>query len=112
MFLKINIKLKAYNYFYIKQAFEDFKKGTNTLDFDIKYIMLPKKRSYYTVLRSPHVNKTSREQFVKITHNALITCRLNIKDLRALSQFNSFQNQFFKNHSNIAFKVNYKSNDN
>jgi small subunit ribosomal protein S10 len=35
-------------------------------------IPLPTKRSVYTVLRSPHVNKTSREQFETRIHKRLI----------------------------------------
>ena len=35
-------------------------------------IPLPSKRTIYTVLRSPHVNKKSREQFQTKTHKRLI----------------------------------------
>ena len=35
-------------------------------------IPLPTKRSVYTVLRSPHVNKKSREQFETRIHKRLI----------------------------------------
>jgi small subunit ribosomal protein S10 len=35
-------------------------------------IPLPSKRSIYTVLRSPHVNKKSREQFQTKIHKRLI----------------------------------------
>jgi len=35
-------------------------------------IPLPTKKQIYTVLRSPHVNKKSREQFQLCTHKRLI----------------------------------------
>jgi small subunit ribosomal protein S10 len=35
-------------------------------------IPLPTKRTFYTVLRSPHVNKKSREQFEIRVHKRLI----------------------------------------
>ena len=35
-------------------------------------IPLPTKIQKYTILRSPHVNKTSREQFESRTHKRLI----------------------------------------
>jgi small subunit ribosomal protein S10 len=35
-------------------------------------IPLPSKRSIYTILRSPHVNKKSREQFQTKIHKRLI----------------------------------------
>ena len=35
-------------------------------------VRLPKHRKLFTVLRSPHVNKKSREQFAKDTYRRLI----------------------------------------
>jgi small subunit ribosomal protein S10 len=35
-------------------------------------IPLPTKKEIFTVLRSPHVNKTAREQFERRTHKRLI----------------------------------------
>jgi small subunit ribosomal protein S10 len=35
-------------------------------------IPLPTEKEIFTVLRSPHVNKTSREQFERRTHKRLI----------------------------------------
>lgn len=35
-------------------------------------IPLPTKREIFTILRSPHVNKSSREQFERRTHKRLI----------------------------------------
>ena len=35
-------------------------------------VRLPKSRKLFTVLRSPHVNKTAREQFAKDTYRRLI----------------------------------------
>ena len=42
-------------------------------------VPLPNRRRIYTVLRSPHVNKDSREQFQIITHSRL----LDVKNLSA-----------------------------
>ena len=39
---------------------------------DIKVVPLPVKRRLYTVLRSPFVNKKSREQFSLETHKRLV----------------------------------------
>ena len=51
-------------------------------------IPLPTKRSVYTVLRSPHVNKKSREQFEMRIHKRLIdlthTTQQTIDDLTKL----------------------------
>ena len=38
------------------------------LDSNLKMIRLPKNIKRFTVLRSPHVNKTAREQFEMVTY--------------------------------------------
>jgi ribosomal protein S10 len=45
-------------------------------------IALPKKQSNYTVLRSPHIDKKSRDQFALKVHKRLILVRTEIKELR------------------------------
>ena len=45
-------------------------------------IPLPTKKEIFTILRSPHVNKSSREQFERRTHKRLIVptgIEINIK---------------------------------
>ena len=42
-------------------------------------IPLPTKKEIFTILRSPHVNKSSREQFERRTHKRLII----LKDVNA-----------------------------
>lgn len=41
--------------------------------FKYNILFLPTKRSRKTVLRSPHIDKRSREQFEKLTHHSLTT---------------------------------------
>lgn len=38
---------------------------------------LPTRRTHFTVIRGPHVHKTSREQFARITHQRLIQYSTN-----------------------------------
>jgi hypothetical protein len=45
-------------------------------------IRLPLRQSVYTVLRSPHIDKKSREQFEMKIHKQLIIISTNIKQLR------------------------------
>ena len=47
-------------------------------------IRLPLKHSLYTVLRSPHIDKKSREQFEMKVHKQLITSITDIKQLREI----------------------------
>lgn len=60
-------------------------------------IPLPTKKEIFTILRSPHVNKSSREQFERRTHKRLIileapTAETN-KELKRLIIPNSVQIQ-------------------
>lgn len=70
---KIRIRLKGYDQRVIDRAAEDIvetAKGTGARIAGP--IPLPTKREIYTVLRSPHVDKKSREQFEMRTHIRLL----------------------------------------
>src|SRR5690348_14367024 len=61
---QININIKSFEWSYIQNTIKKineilfFLENTNK-----KNICLPTKRRLYTVLRSPHIDKKSREQF-------------------------------------------------
>lgn len=38
---------------------------------------LPTKRTHWTVIRGPHVHKTSREQFARTTHQRVVSYATN-----------------------------------
>jgi small subunit ribosomal protein S10 len=70
---KIRIKLKAYDHKLLDQSALDIvdtarKTGARVLG----PIPLPTKINKFCVLRSPHVNKKSREQFEIRTHKRLL----------------------------------------
>ncbi len=70
---KIRIKLKAYDHRLIDKSTDKIIKTAKATGAAISGpIPLPTKRSLYTVLRSPHVNKKSREQFETRIHKRLI----------------------------------------
>ena len=70
---KIRIKLKAFDYGVLDQAVWEI---VNTVEQTgakiVGPIPLPTVINKYTVLRSPHVNKKSREQFEVRTHKRLL----------------------------------------
>jgi small subunit ribosomal protein S10 len=69
----IRIKLKAYDHTLIDKSTERIVKTAKTTGAAIAGpIPLPIKRSLYTVNRSPHVDKKSREQFETRIHKRLI----------------------------------------
>ncbi|MCY4160113.1 MAG: 30S ribosomal protein S10 [Bacteroidetes bacterium] len=70
---KIRIKLKSYDHSLIDKSAEKIIKTVKATGALVSGpIPLPTQKSIYTVLRSPHVNKKSREQFESRSHNRLI----------------------------------------
>jgi small subunit ribosomal protein S10 len=70
---KIRIKLRAFDHRLLDQSAKDIvntvkRTGANSHG----PIPLPRKREVFTVNRSPHVDKKSREQFEVRTHTRLI----------------------------------------
>lgn len=69
----IRIKLKAYDHNLIDKSTEKIIRTARATGAEISGpIPLPTKRRVYTVLRSPHVDKKSREQFETRVHKRLI----------------------------------------
>ena len=70
---KIRIRLKAYNHTTLDRSAEEIVRTAKRTGALISGpIPLPTRRSLYTVLRSPHVDKKSREQFEMRVHKRLI----------------------------------------
>jgi small subunit ribosomal protein S10 len=70
---KIRIRLKGYDHEIVDQSTKLIvDTATNTGAKICGPIPLPTERNMYTVIRSPHVNKDSREQFEMRTHKRLI----------------------------------------
>nr|CRH06681.1 30S ribosomal protein S10 [Candidatus Magnetococcus massalia] len=70
---KIRIRLKAFDHRVLDQSTGEIVQTARRTGADIRGpIPLPTKINRYTVLRSPHVDKKSREQFEIRTHKRLI----------------------------------------
>ncbi len=70
---RIRIRLKSFDHRMIDRSAADIvRTARNTGAKIVGPIPLPTKKVIYTVIRSPHVNKTSREQFESRTHKRLI----------------------------------------
>ncbi|MBI4753305.1 30S ribosomal protein S10 [Candidatus Desantisbacteria bacterium CG2_30_40_21] len=70
---KIRIRLKAYDCRLLDKSTKEIVATVLRTGSKLSGpIPLPTTRSIYTVLRSPHVDKKSREQFEMLTHKRLL----------------------------------------
>jgi small subunit ribosomal protein S10 len=70
---KIRIKLKSYDHNLVDKSAEKIVKAVKATNAVVSGpIPLPTRKEVFTVLRSPHVNKKSREQFQLCTYKRLI----------------------------------------
>jgi len=70
---KIRIKLKSYDNNLVDKYSEKIVRAGKTTGAVVSGpIPLPTEKEVYTVLRSPHVNKKSREQFQLCTYKRLV----------------------------------------
>lgn len=69
----IKIRLKAYDHRLLDQAAKKIVDSALRTGATVQGpIPLPTEKEIFTILRSPHVNKDSREQFERRTHKRLI----------------------------------------
>jgi small subunit ribosomal protein S10 len=70
---KIRIKLKAYDHRILDQSATEIVDTARRTGADVSGpIPLPTRREDYTILRSPHIDKKSREQFQIKTHKRIL----------------------------------------
>ena len=70
---KIRIKLKSYDFNLVDKSAEKIVKTVKTTGAIVTGpIPLPTHKKIFTVLKSPHVNKKSREQFEIRTHKRIM----------------------------------------
>jgi small subunit ribosomal protein S10 len=70
---RIRIRLKAFDHWIVDQTAGDIVRTAQKTGASVRGpIPLPTKRERWTVLKSPHIDKKSREQFELRTHKRLI----------------------------------------
>ena len=70
---KIRIRLKAFDYKLIDQSAQEIVETAKRTGAIVKGpVRLPTRMQRFDILRSPHVNKTSRDQFEIRTHQRLM----------------------------------------
>jgi small subunit ribosomal protein S10 len=82
---KIRIKLKSYDFNLVDKSAEKIVKTVKTTGAIVTGpIPLPTKKKIFTVLKSPHVNKKSREQFQLSSYKRLLDIYSSSKTIDAL----------------------------
>ena len=70
---RIRIRLKAFDHWLVDQTASDIVRAAQKTGATVRGpIPLPTRRERWTVLKSPHIDKKSREQFELRTHKRLI----------------------------------------
>jgi len=103
---KIRIKLRSYDHNLVDKSTEKIVKTVrNSGAIVTGPIPLPTEKKIFTVLRSPHVNKKSREQFQLRTHKRMIEIytptqktvdALSKLELRSLFSLPKFSSEIFR----------------
>jgi ribosomal protein S10 len=107
--VQIDFIIKSYDKFYINQYIDFMKKRQNMFTFQKTNInilntsvaSLPRKRNFFTVLRSPHVNKTARDQFEIRMYKRLV--RYKIEGTQ--DGIKNFINSLKVNSNGISLKI-------
>lgn len=83
----IKIKLKAFDHRQIDAAAKKIVLLARELNVETRGpVPLPTSRSIYTILRSVHINKKSREQFESRTHKRLVILKLSPANQKAVTE--------------------------
>lgn len=83
---RVKIRLVSYDQTVLDEIAKKFKK--TLLDEGVEIsgpVPLPTHREIYTILRSPHKHKDSREQFERRIHKRVISAKMSQKALNSLS---------------------------
>jgi len=106
---KLILVLKHYDNKYLNKLIDNIFElivsfGGSDTAFLVSKITFPKKDSKITVLRSPHVYKKSREQFLSREYR--IGLLVQNKDFNRLVKIYKFLNVFVK-HLNCSYKIQF-----
>jgi small subunit ribosomal protein S10 len=104
MELKNRFEIRLRYQSFDKKAVELLKKNIQNLTKDIisfSFVRLPERKKRITLLRSPHVNKKSREQLEIRFYNGLILLKVNFLCKSLLQQLSQLSN------SVISLKISF-----
>lgn len=103
--MNINLKIYSKNKHSLKKFFICLKKISKkfSLTYFLNFINLKNKKNIFTILKSPHINKTAQEQFQISIFIKLMKIKL-IKFNKFLLILKKIQNKLFPD---VFFKINF-----
>jgi small subunit ribosomal protein S10 len=96
---KLQINIQAFNYIALNQFYKKIIKSLDKTECKINGpVFLPTKRKIYCLLRSPHVDKNSREHFEIRFYKRIIEIHYNTSTdiIKRLTDLNSPSGIFYK----------------
>lgn len=95
---KLQISIQALNYLTLNQFYKKIVKALEKTDCRINGpVFLPTKKRIYCLLRSPHVDKNSREHFEIRFYKRIIEIYYNSNDtIKKLTELNYSSGIFYK----------------
>lgn len=85
---KIRIEIVSFDYFYLEKSIKKFQEIFLSLGLNnIKHVGLPKNKKKFTLLRSPHIDKKSREQLEIKKYKIQILMNVNNSNSSIISVF-------------------------
>lgn len=107
--IEILLQIKAYEKSFINDFIKNLQKNlTEKLqnNFSIKIIGMPTRKTLFTVLRSPHIDKEARDQFEMRTFKKSIVLQIPINFFTIIQIIQQIKTQF----SGIEIKLCLKKN--
>lgn len=93
--MKCSIKIRSFNYIILEKIIELFLKESPNFNINkISIIRLPKKKRKFSLIKSPHVHKKSREQFETIYYNRLLNIEGSKEKIEKIIKYMIIENKY------------------
>jgi small subunit ribosomal protein S10 len=105
---EISFKFKSFHHQIFEKSLNKIFKKIKTLNLnDVSIVSLPIRIKRFTVLRSPHIDKKSREQFEIKHYNKLLVVCYNPTDSSDVLKINFLINYIKNSCSGCQLKIKY-----
>lgn len=106
--LQIQIQIKAFHPFYINRFLALVDPLLKKKSFiSVIHSFVPKKKEYFTVLRSPHVDKKARDQYERIIHKQILILKFSYENVNTLQELHNFIGFLQSIKSNVGLNIKF-----